>query len=57
MTHCSCKDHADIVAVGLHELLPMVWCVHVCRTGAAEDAMVVFTKHRVWSLADDDSDD
>lgn len=26
-------------------------------TGAAEDAMVVFTKHRVWSLADEDSDD
>jgi hypothetical protein len=24
--------------------------------GAAEDAMVVFTKHRVWSLADEDSD-
>ncbi len=25
--------------------------------GGAEDAMVVFTKHRVWSLADDDSED
>ncbi len=23
----------------------------------AEDAMVVFTKHSVWSLADEDSDD
>jgi hypothetical protein len=33
-----------------------VWSRNPNRAGAAEDAMVVFTKHRVWSLADEDSD-